>query len=583
MPDFISPARFTTALAFLVTSAAFAQLAPELPSGLTQKSAVSSANAMVAAAHPLAVDAGHAILAAGGSAVDAAIAVQLVLTVVEPQSSGIGGGAFLLVHEGASKKLTTYDGRETAPLAAKADRFMAGDGKPLPFYEQVVGGKSVGTPGTVKLLAHAHGKHGKLPWAALFERAIAHAENGFTVTPRLNMAIRTDRFLKDDPQARKIYYDEAGAALGIGATLRNPALAATLRLIAKDGEQAFYVGALPKKIIETVNGHRNAGDLSREDFAKYRVIERAPICGPYRGYKVCGMPAPSSGGVAIVQMLGMLERFKLDTLKPDNPQATHLLSEAARLAYADRNRYLADPDFVDQPAWLTDAAYINKRSQRIDEKTSMVRAQPGIDPETPAAQKSSRLGADDRSYEFNATSHISIVDAQGNAASMTTTIEDTMGARLIVGGFLLNNELTDFSALPEENGIKIANRIAPGKRPRSTMAPTMVYDAAGHLFMVTGSPGGSAIINYVVKTIIGVIDWKLDPQAAINLPNVGSRNGPTELEKDTAAAKQEAALKAMGHEVRVIDFTSGLHTIVRTPNGWIAGADPRREGTAKGI
>ena len=564
-------------VALLLPFASSAQLAPELPSGWVAKKAVTSKDAMVAAAHPLAVAAGVAALRAGGSAVDAAIATQLALNVVEPQSSGIGGGAFLLVHDGQRNALAAYDGRETAPAAAKPERFIGGDGKPLPFYEQVVGGKAVGVPGTVKLLAHAHAKHGTLTWSALFNHAIALAENGFAVTPRLNMAIRTDRFLKNDANARAVFFDTQGEPLAVGATLKQPVLAATLRALARDGEKAFYAGEIPTAIVKAANGHSNPGDLTLADFAQYKIIERAPVCGPYRGYKVCGFPAPSSGGVAIVQMLGMLERFDLAATKTQPAQFTHLLSEAGRLAYADRNRYLADPAFVPQPAWLKDAAYIQSRSALIDANKSMGRGAPGVAP----AQKAAHQG-DDRSYEFNATSHISVVDTQGNAVAMTTTIEDTMGARLMVNGFLLNNELTDFSALPEENGLPVANKIEPGKRPRSTMSPTIVYDGAGRVHMVTGSPGGSAIINYVVKSIVGVIDWGLDPQAAIDLPNVGSRNGPTELEKGTQAEKWADALKAKGHEPRVIDFTSGLHTIVRTKDGWIGGADPRREGTAAG-
>jgi gamma-glutamyltranspeptidase / glutathione hydrolase len=575
----------TATVLTLALGAAQAQLAPELPSGFTAKKAVESKDAMVAAAHPLAVQAGVAMLRSGGNAVDAAIATQLVLNVVEPQSSGIGGGAFMLLHDGKTNALAAYDGREIAPAAARADRFMAGDGKPMPFYEQVVGGKAVGVPGTVKLLAHAHAKHGKLTWPTLIEHAVLLAENGFAVAPRLNMAIRTDRFLKNDPAARAVFFDASGEPLAVGALLQQPALAATLKKLANEGEKAFYAGEIPEAIAKAVKAHANPGDITPADFAAYKVIERTPICGPYRGHKVCGFPAPSSGGVAIVQMLGMLERFDLAALKSKPADFTHLLSEAGRLAYADRNRYLADPAFVPQPAWLTDAAYIKSRGALIDEGKSMGRGNPGVAPSPiPAAQKSANETqfSDDRSYEFNATSHVSVVDSLGNAVSMTTTIEDTMGARLMVGGFLLNNELTDFSALPEENGQPIANKIEAGKRPRSTMAPTIVYDKEGKVRMVTGSPGGSAIINYVVKSIVGVLDWELDPQAAINLPNVGSRNGPTELEKGTDAEKQIDALKTKGHDPRAIDFTSGLHTIVRTKNGWIGGADPRREGTAGG-
>ena len=560
--------------------------APELPSGWTAKQPVITRHDMVAAANPLAVAAGHQMLQQGGNAVDAAIAVQMVLNLVEPQSSGIGGGAFMLFHHGRDGVLTAYDGRETAPAAAQPDRFLDNEGKPLKFYDAVVGGRSVGVPGTLRMLELAHRQFGKLPWARLFKPAIALAEQGFAVSPRLHGAIVGEKYLTQE-RTRAYFRNPDGTPLAVGQTLKNPEFAVTLKRIAAEGADALYKGEIAHDIVATVrSAPTNPGDLTEADLTAYRAKVREPVCGWYRVYKVCGMSPPSSGGITVLQILGILEPYDMKALGGESLISVHLFSEAGRLAYADRNQYLADPDFVKPPPGLIDPAYLRERSALIKLDASMGRAEPGVPAIPRPARKHAavpqRFGAG-AALEFPSTSHISIVDRYGNALAMTTTIEDAFGSRLMTGsGFLLNNELTDFAFEPVVEGKPVANRVEAGKRPRSAMAPTIVYDAKGKIVMIAGSPGGSAIINYVAKTLIGVLDWGLDPQAAIDLPNVGSRNGPTELEKDTSAVALEPKLKALGHEVRVMEHTSGLQAIVRTPGGWIGGADPRREGTAAG-
>ena len=556
--------------------------APERASDWTPKAPVASKRDMVVAANPLAVDAGIRILERGGSAVDAAVAVQLVLNVVEPQSSGIGGGAFMLFHNGRSGLLTSYDGRETAPAAAKPDRFLDASGKPMAFHAAVVGGRSVGVPGVVRMLELAHRQYGKLPWAQLFEPAIALAENGFVVSPRMHAAIAGETHFTQE-RARAYFYNRDGTPVAEGQTLRNPALAQTLKQIAAGGAEAFYKGEIARDIVETVNRSAiNPGDMTERDLANYKAKVREPVCGRYRAYKVCGVPLPSSGGMTVLQILGMLEAFDMKSIGPGTVLSVHLFSEAGRLAYADRDLYLADPEFVTPPPGLLDPVYLRERSRLIRTDASMGQAVAGTPVSVPGARKKVAY-ANGAAPEFPSTSHFSIVDRVGNAVAMTTTIEDAFGSRLMTrGGFLLNNELTDFSFVPEIDGKPVANRVGGGKRPRSSMAPTMVYDAKGQLFMLVGSPGGSAIINYVAKTLIGVLDWGLDVQAAIDLPNVGSRNGPTELELGTPSVALEPGLRALGHTTVVIEHNSGLHAIVRTRNGWSGGADPRREGIARG-
>jgi gamma-glutamyltranspeptidase / glutathione hydrolase len=583
-----------TSAGFVVALLAACATAPDRPSqpeptsvfrtGLTTSTAQRH---MAASANPLATHAGLETLRAGGSAVDAAIAIQLVLALVEPQSSGLGGGAFLMHWDGQA--VVAYDGRETAPMAVDERLFLAVDGKPMAFYEAVVGGRSVGTPGAVRLLETAHRKHGKLPWARLFEPAIRLAENGFAMSPRLNQLLAGEKYLKGDPAAAAYFYNADGTPKAVGTVVRNPELAATLRAIAAGGADAFYSGPIAADVVQAVRSHPNAGRLAASDFAAYRVKQRDAICTDYKAWRVCGMPPPSSGGIAVAQMLGIFTHRNIAVFPPEDAptlepraEAVHLFSEAGRLAFADRGLYVADSDFVPvNVAGLIDPAYLKQRAQLIGPR-SMGTAQPGVPPGTSFAW------ALDPSPLKAATSHISVVDGDGNAVSMTTTIEDVFGARLMVRGFLLNNQLTDFSFAPTADGKPIANRVQPGKRPRSSMAPTLVFDrASGALVATLGSPGGSQIIGYVNKTLVGVLDWNLDIQQAIALPNFGSRNGPTELEEGRFGAGVVEALKARGHDIREIDMASGLQGIVRVRLsdgrlGWAGGADPRREGVALG-
>jgi gamma-glutamyltranspeptidase/glutathione hydrolase len=551
-------------------------------------STVTATRHMAASANPLATEAGREILRAGGSAVDAAIAIQFVLGLVEPQSSGLGGGAFLMHWDG--KRVTAYDARETAPMAADEKLFLLPDGKPMPFYDAVVGGRSVGTPGAVRLLEVAHKQHGRLPWARLFEPALRLADNGFAMSARLNMQLASEKHLKSDASAAEYFYQPDGAPKAVGTIIRNPAYAATLRAIQAGGADAFYKGPIAADIVKAVRSHKNAGGLAESDFAAYQVKTREAICSDYKQWRVCGMAPPSSGGVAVAQMLGIFSVRNISVAPPvsvngklePQPDAVHLFAEAGRLAFADRGQYLGDSDFVPvNVAGLIDPAYLRQRAQLIGDR-SMGTARPGVPPGTKTAF------APDLSPPKTATSHISVVDGFGNALSMTTTIEDVFGARVMVRGFLLNNQLTDFSFVPQADGLPVANRVQPGKRPRSSMAPTLVFDkASGQLLATVGSPGGSQIIGYVAKTLVGVMDWNLDVQQAISLPNFGSRNGPTEVEKGRMSSTLIDGLKARGHDVREIDMGSGLQGIVRVrlPDGrvgWSGGADPRREGVALG-
>ncbi|MGH8852288.1 MAG: gamma-glutamyltransferase [Casimicrobiaceae bacterium] len=546
--------------------------------GWTPKQAVNARREMVATANPLATDAGYEILRRGGAAVDAAIAAQMVLNLVEPQSSGIGGGAFMLVHDARQGKLIAYDGRETAPAAARSDRFLDGTGKPMHFFDAVVGGRSVGVPGALRMLELAHRRHGRLPWRTLFDAAIRLARDGFAVSPRLHAEIAAERFLRQD-RARAYFYNADGTPLAVGQRLRNPALAATLERVASEGADAFYSGEIARDIVRTADEYAaNPGDLTIADLAGYRAVVRMPACSRYRSYRVCSMPPPSSGGIAVLQILGLLERFDIKAIASSAVMSAHLFSEAGRLAYADRSVYVADPDFVPPLPALLDRAYLRERSQLIRLDASIGRAWAG----RPPAAGNATFG-EDNALEFPSTSHISIVDRYGNAVSMTTTIEAAFGSRLMTaGGFLLNNELTDFSFVPVQDGKPVANRVEGGKRPRSTMAPTIAYDARGRIALVVGSPGGPAIANYVAKTLIAVLDRGLDPQAAVDLPNVGSRNGPVYLERGTSAETLAPKLNALGDATRIADQTSGIQLIVRTPSGWRGAADPRREGTVRG-
>ena len=566
---------------------------PEGASGITEKPGWATSKFAVAAANPLATDAGYQVLKAGGSAVDAAIAVQLVLGLVEPQSSGIGGGAFLLHHDG--KKTEAFDGRETAPAGVDENLFMK-DGKPLAFYEGVVGGRSVGVPGTVRMLEAAHKQHGKLPWAKLFEPAIALAEGGFKVSPRLNTLVKGDAHLKKDPTATAYFYKPDGDPRDVGFNLRNQAYADVLKAIAAQGSKAMHEGAIAQAIVDKVQKHpTNPGKLTMADMAGYQPKKRDPICMDYKAnakdYVICGMPPPSSGMIAVGQILGTLAQTNAGNiaLEPDGlpgPGWLHLYTEASRLAFADRAQYLGDPDFVPAPDgkiggnWnsMLAPAYLAQRANLIKATSMKGDAKPG----EPAAVKSA-FGKASEQPEYG-TSHISIVDGYGNAISMTTTIEDAFGARQMVNGFLLNNELTDFNYNPNDaTGKPTANRVQPGKRPRSSMSPTIVFDKAdGKVVMTGGSPGGALIIHYTAKTIYGMFNWGLNAQQAINLPNFGAGGAPTLLEEKRFPASTVDSLKGRGHEVREQSMVSGLQAIGRTPTGWFGGADPRREGVVRG-
>lgn len=565
---------------------------PEAASGYTEKPGWATRKFAVAAANPLATDAGYQVLKAGGSAIDAAIAVQMVLTLVEPQSSGIGGGAFLLHYNG--KAVEAFDGRETAPAAADEKLFLGADGKPLAFYDAVVGGRSVGVPGVVRMLEMAHKQYGKLPWAQLFQPAITLAESGFSVSPRLHTLAKGDAHLKKDGTAAAYFYRADGEPLPVGTTLRNPELAGVLRKIATGGSRAFYEGEIAQAIVDKVQKHGgNPGKLTLADLAAYQPKKRAALCHDYRvsgrDYRMCGFPPPSSGAIAVGQILGILNQTPAATMPLQNglPSAEwlHYYTEASRLAFADRGQYLGDPDFVQPPAgnWMSllDPAYLGSRARLIGAQSMKV-AQPG----NPGGAATSYAPSPDQ-IEYG-TSHISIVDAHGNALAMTTTIEDQFGSRQMVKGFLLNNQLTDFSFAPADaQGRPIANRVQPGKRPRSSMAPTLVFDKpSGELVMSGGSPGGALIIHYTAKTAFGVLNWGLTPQQAINLPNFGSTNGPTLLEEKRFPPATVEALKARGHEVREMNMTSGLQAITKgQAHGQLmlfGGADPRREGIVLG-
>ncbi len=564
-------------LLLMLAPCALAQglLQPEGATGFEAKKAVVTKRFMVVAANPLAVDAGVEILRAGGSAVDAAIAVQLVLGLVEPQSSGIGGGLFLLHWDAKERVVRSYDGRETAPQAAKPVRFVDPAGRPLDRYSAVASGLAVGTPGALRALELTHRRHGRLAWPRLFEPALRLATNGFPMPRRLGLLLAGESSLAKDPAARALFYDASGKARKPGAILVNLEYAKTLAQIASGGAEAFYRGPIAAEIVAAVRGHVRPGDLSIEDLARYEAKERAPVCGGYREVRICGMGPPSSGSVSVLELLGTLERVGFERAAPGSELAVHLFAEAGRLAYADRLRYIADPDFVPQPvAGLLDPAYLNGRAALIGERT-MGAARAG-EPHGAVAW------ADAPDTEVAGTSHVSIVDGQGNAVALTTTIESQFGSRIMVRGFLLNNQMTDFAFSPEFEGRPAANRVEPGKRPRSSMAPTFVFDREGRLQAVVGSPGGPAIINYVAKTLVGLLDWRLDMQAAIALPNFGAAYGPTFIERGSAYEDLADALEKRGHTLNFSPQTSGLHGIERTREGWRGGADPRREGVARG-
>jgi gamma-glutamyltranspeptidase/glutathione hydrolase len=553
---------------------------PEPATGAETKQAVTASRHMVVAANPLAAQAGLDVLRKGGSAADALVTVQSVLGLVEPQSSGLGGGAFLVWYDAATGLVTTFDGRETAPAAATEALFLDGDGNPLPFFEAVVGGRSVGAPGVPRLMETIHRRAGRLDWAELFEPATMLARDGFDVSPRLAALISEDADrLGGEPAARTYFFDEDGKPLTEGARLTNLAYAETLETIAAGGANAFYEGPIADAIIAAVSGHvDNPGALSPDDLASYRVVERDPVCAVYRGFDVCGMGPPSSGALTVGQILGLVEPFDLATLGPDDPQSWRIVGDATRLAFADRNRYIADTDHVDMPKGLLDRPYLNDRS-------ALLRRDNALPPEAVEAGEppwdKAQLRQDGESHAQPATSHFVIVDDAGNIASMTSSIENAFGSRQMAAGFLLNNQLTDFSFLPHGPQGAIANRVEPGKRPRSSMSPTIVLRDGKPVFAL-GSPGGATIIPYVANAVIALIDWKLDIQQAVSMPHAVNAFGPYLLEAGTSAAGRAADLEALGYDSREVDLNSGLHGIALVDGVIVGGADPRREGVALG-
>ncbi|MCR9114419.1 MAG: gamma-glutamyltransferase [Rhodobacteraceae bacterium] len=531
---------------------------------------------MVVAANPNAVQAGARVLAEGGTAADAMVAVQAVLGLVEPQSSGLGGGAFLVWYDGQSGQMTTLDGRETAPLAATPRLFQDEAGEPLQFFDAVVGGRSVGVPGTPALMEEAHRRWGRANWAGLFDEATQLAEEGFAVSPRMAAMVAGDAQRLDRHPATRAYFLPGGKPVVEGHILRNPAYAETLRVMAQEGAGPFYTGAIARDIVTAVQGADNPGLLTLTDLAIYRVKARAPVCASYRVYEVCGMGPPSSGGLTVGQILGLLAPFDLSELGPNSAESWRLIGDASRLAFADRGRYMADSDFVPVPVeGLIDPSYLARRSGLLTGDDALPEVAPG-EPEFDHTLN----WADDDAIERPSTSHISIVDRYGNALSMTTTIENAFGARVMVRGFLLNNELTDFSFRSHRDGVPVANRVEPGKRPRSSMAPTIVL-RDGEPVLVVGSPGGSRIIGYVAKTIIAHLDWGLPVQQAVALPHLVNRFGTYDVEEGTAAEALQEPLSEMGFEVAPRALTSGLHAI-SLGAGLMGGADPRREGVALG-
>jgi gamma-glutamyltranspeptidase/glutathione hydrolase len=550
---------------------------PEPSSGWTAKKVAYAKREMVAAAHPLAVDAGLAMLRRGGNAIDAMVATQLVLGLVEPGSSGLGGGAYFLHYDARAKEIHAIDARETAPALATPDLFLRPDGTPMAFPDARIGGRAVGVPGVPRLLEVAHARYGKLAWKTLFEPAIALAENGFRITPRLVRVASGEKGLADEPGMRGYLFDADGRIKPAGTMVRNPAYAATLRQMAGKGADAFYTGEIADDMVAAVRTHANPGRLSLDDLASYRVRDVEPVCAEYRVWRLCGVPPSSSGGIGVLQVLGELGRFDLASVRPGSVGAVHLISEAERLAFADRARYVADDRFVEVPLkGLLDPGYLAERSRSIRLERSMGVARAGTPEGVHAAF------ADDTVEEVAGTTHLSIVDREGNAVALTSSIESGYGSHRMVRGFFLNNQLTDFSFVPVEGGAPVANAVAPGKRPRSSMAPFFAFDRGGALEIVVGSPGGSHIIGFVVKVLVAALDWKMDMQSAIDLPNFGSRNGPTEVEAGTELERLRASLSAMAHDVRMMEMTSGLHAIRRARGGWEGGADPRREGVARG-
>lgn len=549
--------------------------APEQGTGLTAQKLVEAKEFMAASANPWATQAGYEVLKRGGSAADALVAMQTTLSLTEPQSSGLGGGAFLVYWDNQAKKLTTFDARETAPKAATSELFLDEQGKPLEFMVAVVGGRSVGVPGVPKLMEDIHKRYGKLAWGSLFDLPVKLAEEGFEVSPRMAKSIEQNaQSLARYPQTATYFLPE-GKPLAAGTLLKNQPFAQSVRLLAKEGSAPFYHGKPAQEMVKTITGAvDNPGQITLADFKNYRVIERTPVCAPYREFEICGMGAPSSGGIALGQIFGILQQQNLKAMGAENIHSWRWLGEASRVAFADRDRYVADPDFVNVPL----KALLNQ--DYLKQRADAVRASEKAAEKVEAGQFNAKY-AQGRAPELPSTSHISIVDKYGNVASMTTSIENAFGSTLMANGYLLNNELTDFAFNPAANGQTVANSVAGGKRPRSSMAPTIVMKN-GEPYMAVGSPGGSRIIGYVAKTLVAHIDWGMDIQTAISLPNMLNRGSAYEIEQDTAAAGKAAALEQLGYKVQVRDLNSGVQGIVIGKNGLQGGADPRREGKVMG-
>lgn len=545
---------------------------------LLPQNAVANNVGVASSADPRVTEAGMEMLRQGGSAADAAMAMMLALTVVEPQSSGIGGGGFLLYQDSAKGVLSTINGRETAPAAAKPDRFVGPDGKPLGFLAAFQGGRSVGVPGNIALMAEAHKKWGKLPWAKLFKPAIRLSEKGFIVNKTLESRLQGIAPLWGNfDEARSLYWVD-GKPLKAGAKFKNPKLAATMKLLAKKGPDAFYTGAIAGQIVDAVGKSKlNPGDMTMTDLAQYRAKEQQAVCAPYRVYVVCGMAPPSSGATTVLQILGTLERFDLKASGKDNPKSWYLIGQAMQLAYADREKYLGDSDFVDVPVdGLLNPEYIKQRSALIYPEKARTDYPAGKPPGA-----SARTAA--ISSEVAGTTHFTAVDAKGNVANMTSTIEGPFGSQLLAGGFFLNNELTDFTFAPEKDGAPVANRVMPGKRPLSSMSPTIVFDREGRAVLALGSAGGKRIIMHVTKTLIGVIDFGLPLDQAIALPNIYFGGGQLEVEQGTALAAMAGEIAKYGQKVRASDLGSKVNGAHLTNGGWTGASDPRSEGTSATI